>query len=166
MAIEFSLEDIDEFAAASHDTNPLHVSSSYARKTPYGERVVHGVLGTLACLGRLERQPEGELASLSVDFPSPMFVGVPYELKGAEAGNAGGKVKLRLYDGRRTQLKLSATFRRRETNPGPPPAAEFRVRSEATDHEDGEFREGLSAAGRYGTSPRMDGLLSRWRLRG
>jgi acyl dehydratase len=83
--IEFSLEDIDEFAAASHDKNPLHVSSAYARKTPYGERVVHGVLGTLACLGRLERQPDCELANLSVDFPAPMFAGVSYDLKATES---------------------------------------------------------------------------------
>jgi acyl dehydratase len=41
--VRFTADDVDMFAQASHDFNPLHLSDIHARKTPYGERVVFGI---------------------------------------------------------------------------------------------------------------------------
>ena len=46
--ITFTQADVELFSALSHDHNPLHVDSNYARRTPFGECVVYGILGVLA----------------------------------------------------------------------------------------------------------------------
>ncbi len=37
--------DVAEFARITLDTNPLHLDEEYARKTRFGGRIVHGMLG-------------------------------------------------------------------------------------------------------------------------
>ncbi len=36
--------DIDAFAAVSGDTNPVHLDEAYAKTTPFGGRIAHGML--------------------------------------------------------------------------------------------------------------------------
>ncbi|MDB4931720.1 MAG: uncharacterized protein JWM10_4204, partial [Myxococcaceae bacterium] len=107
--VRFAAADLARFAAASHDVNPLHLSDAYARRTAFGERVVFGVLGALAALGRLAPRPGRALAKLSVEFAGPIFVGVDYAVDVDEASPERAKVKLR--DGRRVVLRLTARFR-------------------------------------------------------
>jgi 3-hydroxybutyryl-CoA dehydratase len=38
-------DDIQKFAEVSGDTNPLHCDPEYARRTRFGERIAHGMLG-------------------------------------------------------------------------------------------------------------------------
>ena len=40
----FTDEDLQRFIAITGDTNPLHVDDAFAAKTPFGRRVVHGML--------------------------------------------------------------------------------------------------------------------------
>jgi 3-hydroxybutyryl-CoA dehydratase len=40
----FSEKDLLLFAEASHDDNPVHLDEEFARATPFGGRVVHGML--------------------------------------------------------------------------------------------------------------------------
>ena len=40
----FTDEDLQKFIAITGDTNPLHVDDAFASKTPFGRRVVHGML--------------------------------------------------------------------------------------------------------------------------
>jgi 3-hydroxybutyryl-CoA dehydratase len=40
----FSEKDLLLFAEASHDDNPVHLDEEFARTTPFGGRVVHGML--------------------------------------------------------------------------------------------------------------------------
>ncbi len=42
----FTSEDVDEFARISEDNNPIHIDESYASKSIFGKRVVHGILIT------------------------------------------------------------------------------------------------------------------------
>jgi len=37
--------DVVNFAALSWDTNALHTDAEFAKKTPFGERIAHGMLG-------------------------------------------------------------------------------------------------------------------------
>ena len=55
----FSREDLALFTRASGDQNPLHVSELYARPTPYGELLVYGYLGVLACFSRVHMREAG-----------------------------------------------------------------------------------------------------------
>jgi short-subunit dehydrogenase len=80
--ITFTEEDIDLFADCSYDYNPLHCNYEYARKTPYGERVVHGVLGILACLKYLANKIKNQsINDIRVQFWLPLFCNVNYEIR-------------------------------------------------------------------------------------
>lgn len=39
-----TIEDIQDFARVSGDTNPLHRDEAYASKTRFGQRIAHGML--------------------------------------------------------------------------------------------------------------------------
>jgi NAD(P)-dependent dehydrogenase (short-subunit alcohol dehydrogenase family) len=68
------------FSEASRDFSPFHFSEDYARSTPYGERVVYGVLGILACLRELT-VPEGHtISAIHVEYRSPLLLGVAYQV--------------------------------------------------------------------------------------
>lgn len=47
--------DVVAFAALSGDTNPLHVDAQFARTTPFGERIAHGVLGLSIVTGLISK---------------------------------------------------------------------------------------------------------------
>jgi acyl dehydratase len=107
--LTFSREQIDRFAAATGDFSPLHVSDAYARRTPYGQRVVHGVLAALEVLRQGPERKGAELESLQLDFARPLFVDQRYELELTTTESKGLSAKLR--DGSRLALKLQARFR-------------------------------------------------------
>lgn len=77
-SVSFTSDDMRLFSAASYDNNPLHMSADYARRTPFGEPVVFGILGTLAALGCLSPLPGQTLTQVTVDFRNPLFVGISY----------------------------------------------------------------------------------------
>lgn len=43
--------DVVNFAAISWDTNPLHTDAEFARKSVFGERIAHGMLGIVVHSG-------------------------------------------------------------------------------------------------------------------
>jgi len=45
--------DLTFFSMISGDWNPIHCNVEFAKKTRYGERVVHGVLGIAVSTGML-----------------------------------------------------------------------------------------------------------------
>jgi acyl dehydratase len=134
--VRFTPDDLDLFARASHDFNPLHLSDAYARKTPYAERVVFGVLGALACLAQLRERPASVLTQLTAEFANPLFVGVDYEVGVLEDSPARARVVLR--DGRRTVLKLAVGYREGQHVPFPGDEAEAPLR-EARDRQKAEL---------------------------
>ena len=149
--LRFVAADLDAFARVSGDVNPLHTSPSYARRTPWGEPVVFGVLGALRCLGLAPARPDAELASLRVEFRGPMFVDTEYGMQVIDAG--ADTLNACLLDGRRTLLTLAARYRRRRAAP-PPPSTPFWDRpAEAVDRAADELWPGLTVAGVVAPDP-------------
>ena len=69
-------EDVRTFAAASGDTNPLHLDEEYAETTRFGERIAHGTLVSGLISAALARLP-GLVIYLSqdVEFHNPVGIG-------------------------------------------------------------------------------------------
>lgn len=73
--------DVMSFAAWTNDNNQVHTDVEFASKTRYGQRIVHGLLGTSLCLGLIARTGvfEGSaVALLGIDdwkFTAPIFIG-------------------------------------------------------------------------------------------
>lgn len=73
--------DVMSFAAWTNDNNQVHTDIEFAKKTRYGQRIVHGMLGASLCLGLIARTGvfEGSaVALLGIDgwkFAAPVFIG-------------------------------------------------------------------------------------------
>jgi acyl dehydratase len=63
-------EDIEAFARASGDMNPVHLDAAYAATTPFGRRIAHGLL-TASIVS----------AVLGNDLPGPGTIYMSQELK-------------------------------------------------------------------------------------
>jgi acyl dehydratase len=96
-----SESDVQQFAAVSGDTNPLHLDEDAAAETRFGGRIVHGALVTGLISAALARLP-GTVVYLSQDteFRAPVRIGdrVTAEVDAVE--NLGGerfRLRTRLY---------------------------------------------------------------------
>jgi acyl dehydratase len=72
--------DVCAFAGLSGDYNPLHTDAEFARSTPFGARIAHGMLGLSAATGlaaRLGFIDGTALAFLGLDwkFKKPILLG-------------------------------------------------------------------------------------------
>lgn len=108
-SIIFNGQDVALFAAASWDHNPLHVSSEYARLTPFGQPVVHGVLAALRCLASTP-VPEGQApAAVELRFRNPVYTNTTYTVE-LESGTTGGETSVLLMDGSKLLARVSVRF--------------------------------------------------------
>ena len=92
--------DVVNFAGISGDYNPLHTAQSFAEKTPFGQRIAHGML---ACsistgLGQTLGIFEGTTLALMEQrfaYRAPMFFGDTIRLaltvESVKASSKGGK---------------------------------------------------------------------------
>ena len=89
-------DDVTSFAAASGDTNPLHLDEEYADGTRFGDRIAHGTLVSGLISAALARLP-GTVVYLSQDmeFLAPVYIGdrVTAEVEVAE-DLGGGRLRL------------------------------------------------------------------------
>lgn len=73
--------DVVAFAGLSGDFNPIHTDVEFARDTPYGQRVVYGLLGLSMLTGLLDRTglfSGTAIAMLGIrdwTFTAPLFIG-------------------------------------------------------------------------------------------
>src|SRR5437588_1939710 len=106
--VRFTQEDLELFRDASGDRNPLHLSREYASKTAYGQQVVFGALGALACLGRLPHAAGRAILKLTADFHRPIFLDASYTIRVSEQGPSQ---IARLQDGTVPVLTLAVQYR-------------------------------------------------------
>lgn len=73
-----SAADITAFAGVSLDVNPIHMSEKYAENTPFGQRIVHGMLTASlisAVLGIQLPGPGTVYLGQELRFVAPVFLG-------------------------------------------------------------------------------------------
>ena len=76
--------DIEAFAVVSGDVNPVHMDEAYAKGTPFGGRIAHGMLGAAyisAVLGNRLPGPGAIYLSQSLRFRRPVRIGDPVVAK-------------------------------------------------------------------------------------
>ena len=72
--------DIEAFAEVSGDVNPVHLDEAYAKATPFGGRIAHGMLSAAyisAVLGNKLPGPGAIYLSQSLRFRRPVRIGDP-----------------------------------------------------------------------------------------
>jgi 3-hydroxybutyryl-CoA dehydratase len=71
-------EDLRDFAEASGDFNPVHLDEEYARTTPFGQRIAHGVLtaGIISSVLGGDLPGVGTIfVELHIRFLKPVYIG-------------------------------------------------------------------------------------------
>lgn len=74
----FTQEEVERFSELSLDTNPLHLDPEYAQGTPFGGRIVHGMLVASLFSGLLGKELPGEgsiYLGQSLRFTAPVYAG-------------------------------------------------------------------------------------------
>jgi len=71
--------DVVNFACLTGDFNPLHVDHEYAKQTPFGRPIAHGLLGMALVAGLGSRAPYMKTAAftriLEWHFLRPIYIG-------------------------------------------------------------------------------------------
>jgi acyl dehydratase len=73
--------DVVQFAQLTGDWNPIHTDIEFAKTTPYGQRLAHGLLGLSFAIGLLDRTGAfsgSVIANLGIEgwkYPKPLFIG-------------------------------------------------------------------------------------------
>ncbi len=161
--IRFNPSDIELFAAASHDQNPLHVSLLYARRTAVGEPVVFGILSALAALSEIPNQPGQVLGSVALTFRNPLFANVDYELSIAE--RKSGQFKISIKDAGRIMLTGQLGYRHEAVVEQAVWCVAADPQTKALSRPMVEFKPGLTVMGEYGPSAGpLQELIERWHL--
>jgi len=150
---------VDRFAAASGDVNPLHVDPAFGRRSAFGGCIAHGALVTLAMLGTLEDAQLAWISSLRASFASA--VAPDAELSVLARSGSRGRTELVL-SGRGKQL--ARVLAGSEGDPAPPasaaalagPPGELApMRTRAAERTAGELHAGLAVSGAYGTGEEL-----------
>ncbi len=162
--IRFSEQDLALFSEASGDRNPLHMSAPYASRTAYGQQVVFGALGALACLGRANFENGDRVTELTADFHRPLFLHVDYRVQVSEKQ---GINLVRLFDGTVPIMTVSissapAVGHESASNM----AAALFERTEPAERKDSDITVGMTVSGHYrADSSTLTLLRERWNIR-
>jgi NAD(P)-dependent dehydrogenase (short-subunit alcohol dehydrogenase family)/acyl dehydratase len=156
--------DMELFSKVSHDVNPLHMNSDYARRTAFGRPVVFGILGALAAMHYVPARPAQVLNTVTLLFLNPLFVGIPYRVV---VTSSEPHDKIEIFDGRRRMVQMTLTYQAESEY-----SAQAPVMSEATagktvpaEWNASELSKGLQIAGLYvPPATPMEQFISRWRL--
>jgi len=73
----FSKDDLKLFSELSNDFNPIHMDASFAKSTPFGKQIVHGMLTSSLISGLLGNTLPGAgsvYLSQEFKFLAPVFI--------------------------------------------------------------------------------------------
>ena len=70
----FTLDDQIAFSKASGDFNPIHLDPILARRTIYGECIVHGIHGLIWALELYSKKSSKVFSHINVNFRKPIFL--------------------------------------------------------------------------------------------
>ncbi|MFO1133659.1 MAG: MaoC family dehydratase [Rhodoblastus sp.] len=123
-------DDVIAFADLSGDRNPVHLSDHFARKTRFGERIVHGLYTASlisTVIGMYLPGPGAVYLSQTLNFKGPVKIGdvINVVVEVAELTEKGRRVRLHcecLVDGK-VVLDGEALVMAPSRNPTPRPAA-------------------------------------------
>ena len=92
-------EDVIGFAELSGDRNPIHLSEHFARKTRFGERIVHGLYTASlisAVIGMRLPGPGAVYISQTLNFRGPVKIGdvIDVSVEVVELVEKGRRVRL------------------------------------------------------------------------
>jgi NAD(P)-dependent dehydrogenase (short-subunit alcohol dehydrogenase family) len=76
--VTFRTSDVELFTSISHDRNPVHIDPQYARRTPFGQCLVYGILGAMAAIREPLKGAPLRLKKFSAHFKRPIFTDVAY----------------------------------------------------------------------------------------
>lgn len=69
-------DDVSKFAHITSDTNPLHLDETYAKRTRFGGRIVHGMLGAALISAVIGTQMGGPIyLGQTLKFVKPIRIG-------------------------------------------------------------------------------------------
>jgi acyl dehydratase/NAD(P)-dependent dehydrogenase (short-subunit alcohol dehydrogenase family) len=94
--LRFTHEDMALFAAASGDRSPLHMDPAFARRTSFGERIVHGGLLSIGMLGLLPAEVLANVRSVRSSFPGPVLPGESLRARAQGRSDRPGEWEVRL----------------------------------------------------------------------
>jgi 3-hydroxybutyryl-CoA dehydratase len=77
-------EDVERFAEASGDNNPVHLDEAFAAKSRFGKRIAHGMLsaGYISALLGTKFPGQGSIyLSQTLKFSRPVYIGDTIEVR-------------------------------------------------------------------------------------
>jgi NAD(P)-dependent dehydrogenase (short-subunit alcohol dehydrogenase family) len=147
LILRFLEEHLRRFSLASLDFNPLHLSETYAHKSPFGERVVYGMLAFMACLSKVPL-PAGRVPShVEITFKAPQLLNLDYTLELAQEPSRNFSAALR--DGSATVMEFRLQLREGSPELVDLPEIGMAPGSEARQLAMSQLTPGLSFHGEY-----------------
>jgi NAD(P)-dependent dehydrogenase (short-subunit alcohol dehydrogenase family)/acyl dehydratase len=163
--LQFATADLELFATASGDRNPLHLDPEFAAGTAFGAPIVHGALIAIAMLGALPDEALAQMRSLRVSFSGALAPGSVATISAGPIDREPDAWEIRL-TARGTTLARVLARASSELPTGTPERAgasdalPSAMRTTPAERPTSELRAGYELRGEYRTGPEL-GVLAR-----
>jgi NAD(P)-dependent dehydrogenase (short-subunit alcohol dehydrogenase family) len=154
---------VELFAAASGDRNPLHVDPEFAAGTAFGAPIVHGALIAIAMLGALPDEPLSRIRSLRASFSGAMLQGTEATISAGALEREPGAWEIRLSARGKTLARVLARAGEDRSMAASTPAAIGAaplapMRTTPAEPSPSDLPTGRALRGDYRAGPELDAL--------